>query len=367
MVILHLITRLNQGGTAVWLGHLVREMTKSGHKVTLAAGEVSPGEIEDDLFIQEGGIRIVGLQREVNLRNDLRAFKEIRRLIQEIKPDVINTHTSKAGVVGRIAALSLARKRSVVIHTYHGHILYGYFGKFSSFFIAQVERLLSRFTDHFVVSGLQVLSDLQQKKIIKRNNYTIVRPGVNGLDQIPKDRARDLLGIPTEKFVIGWMGRFEPIKRPDRVVELARNNPKFTFLAAGDGTLLKEMKSFQINNLVLPGWSLAQVIWSAADIAISTSENEAQPIALVEAGLCEIPSVAFDVGSTSDVIQNDVNGFVVKTLDEMEMRLKELSLCRDHTRRLGQQAKKLAEANFSVGQFIDSHLQVYEGVLKKNL
>jgi hypothetical protein len=99
-------------------------MTKSGHKVTLAAGEVSPGEIEDDLFIQEGGIRIVGLQREVNLRNDLRAFKEIRRLIQEIKPDVINTHTSKAGVVGRIAALSLARKRSVVIHTYHGHILY---------------------------------------------------------------------------------------------------------------------------------------------------------------------------------------------------------------------------------------------------
>jgi glycosyltransferase involved in cell wall biosynthesis len=360
VVILHVITRVNQGGTAVWLGHLMRELPKTGDKVVLAAGHIGPGEVEDRLFVEVGGVRIGSLQRQVDVYRDLQALKQVRRLIREIKPDVINTHTSKAGVIGRLATLTLWGTRPIVIHTYHGHILYGYFGRFSNLVIALTERLLSRFTDHFIVSGAQVLKELQGKGIIKKDNYTVVRPGVSSLPQIPKSQAQGLLGIGSAKFVIGWMGRFEPIKRPDRVVALAKNNPEFTFLAAGDGSLLTEIKSQEIPNLILPGWSSAQVIWSASDVAISTSENEAQPIALVEAGMYELPLVAFDVGSTADVIQDDVSGFLVETLSELEARLRQLHLDKEGALRLGKQAKNFSQSRFSVSQFISSHLRVYQ-------
>ena len=123
MRILQIITRVNQGGTAKWIEVLAEGLRESGIENYVAAGRVSKNESEDPVFTLLGGISIEHLNNSINPLNDLKAFVETRRLIKQYQPDVLNTHTSKAGVIGRMAALSLFRNRPILIHTFHGHLL----------------------------------------------------------------------------------------------------------------------------------------------------------------------------------------------------------------------------------------------------
>ena len=127
MRVLHIIARFNVGGTATWITNLSEELVRMGHEVHLLAGEVESNEKEDERFSVLGGIRIKGLSRRVSMFSDLNSIFEIRKQIRAIKPDVINTHTAKAGVVGRIANLLLFSRKAPIVHTVHGHLLTGYF------------------------------------------------------------------------------------------------------------------------------------------------------------------------------------------------------------------------------------------------
>lgn len=363
MVILHLITRVNQGGTAVWLGNLIEGLAHLGHRSLLVAGNVGLDETEDDLFQQSRGIRVPELQRNISLLQDIKALFKIREVIRSTNPDLVNTHTSKAGLLGRLAVFSLMTGRPKVVHTYHGHILYGYFGRFASWGVVIIERILAKVTDRFIVSGKSVLSDLQDCKIISRNNYTVVRPGVAEKERIAKELARNTLGLEAVGPVVGWMGRFEAIKRPELVAELAQRNPSLVFVAAGQGSRLQTIRDLRLPNLVLPGWVDSSLIWSASDIAISTSSNEAQPIVLIEAGMMALPCVAFDVGSVSDVVETNVNGYLVETFDNLEARLLELADSDEVRRQFGNRARSMAVSRFSTVQFVDAHIGAYQYTL----
>ena len=127
--IVHVIARFNQGGTAGWLNVLIEGQRREGNEVFLLSGKVQGNENEDSRFADLGGLHIQGLGRSISLSKDFKVFWALRKKLIELGPDVINTHTAKAGLIGRLAARSIFKRKIAIVHTFHGHILYGYFGK----------------------------------------------------------------------------------------------------------------------------------------------------------------------------------------------------------------------------------------------
>ena len=360
MRIVHVIARFNQGGTAGWLKVLIDGQRLEGNEVILLSGMVQANEIEDGRFPILGGSHIPGLGRSISIIADLKVFWTLRTLLIEIKPDVINTHTAKAGLIGRLAARSIFKNRIAVVHTFHGHILYGYFGRIKTRIFVQLERILSGLTDVILVSGLTVKNELLSKKIGREEQYVVIRPGVPPVVTHSQSVIRQKLSISEKQIVIGWLGRLTDIKRPDRVLEIAKLLPNFIFLLGGDGELLESIRQKAPKNVILVGWTTPVDIWSASDIALLTSANEAQPISLVEAASAGLPLIGEDVGSVSEVIQNTVNGYLTHNLDSRIKAIEKLASDSELRERMGEAAKKAAVELFGVDQFLTTHRLAYE-------
>ena len=362
---MQIMTRVNRGGTAKWLEILAMGLAENGHSNLVVAGFVQGDEVEDALFTNVGGVRVINLGRSVSPLHDFLAFIEIRRLIKEFGPDVVNTHTSKAGVVGRIAAFSILRNKPVIVHTYHGHLLYGYFTGKQVKFIVAIEKSLAKISDLLLVSGERVRDELLREGIGRFAKYKLVNPGVPIPAYDNKLDIRKSLAIKKDDVVVGWLGRFVDIKHPERVIQLAEENPQVKFLMGGDGDLFAQISQLAPENVKLLGWSTPEVIWGAADIAILTSDNEAQPISLVEAGLAGIPSIAFNVGSIDSVISHGATGFLVDDLTQMSLKIGELSTNPAQREELGKNAKHKMLEQYSGQFFVDSHIDAYKSALKE--
>lgn len=360
-----MIARFNQGGTAAWLVTLIEGQRAFGDSVWLLAGNVQNGEKEDPRFSDLDGIRIRGLGRKISLLNDVKTIILIRKQLQVLKPDVINTHTAKAGLIGRIAAWSLGKNRPRIVHTYHGHVLYGYFGTLSSLVFNKIEKILAIITDLILVSGIKVKTELLQAGIGEDVKYVVVRPGVAQVDVLNKSDAKALFSISDEQIVVGWLGRIAQIKRPDRIIELALEFPKLTFLVGGDGELFDQIKNETPDNMHLVGWTTPSLLWSATDIALLTSDNEAQPISLIEAASLKLPLIGEDVGSVSEVIKDGVSGFLTKNHEQRTKAILELSTRPVLRAKMGGMAYEDFQNLFSVGQFIESHRQAYSLVVSQ--
>ena len=317
-----MIARVNRGGTARWLEELIGNLQESGHQTILYAGSVQEGESEDDCFKTLAGKRITGLGRSISLWGDLQAIWQVRKLLKIDSPDVLNTHTAKAGVIGRIAALSLGKKRPAIVHTIHGHLLYGYFSKIKTLIYIQIEKILAAQSDVLIAAGDNVRNELLTTGIGRKEIYVVARPSVRLGSIELSSEARTRLGISQNEIVVGWLGRLAQVKRPDRVIDLAKRFNDLTFIIGGDGDLLSTLKVDLPPNVCLLGWSRPEVIWAVSDIALLTSDNEAQPISLIEAGLAGLPAVAENVGSVSEVVDDKITGFLVSNLGE---RLKAIS------------------------------------------
>ena len=364
MRIVHVIARFNQGGTAGWLNVLIEGQRLEGNEVLLLSGMVQANEIEDDRFPILGGLHIHGLGRSISIFADLKVFWTLRKLLIEIKPDVINTHTAKAGLIGRLAARSIFKHRIAVVHTFHGHILYGYFGRIKTGIFVHLERILSGLTDVILVSGLKVKNELLSKKIGRESQFVVIRPGVLPIVTHSQSFIRQTLAISEKQIVIGWLGRLTDVKRPYRVLEIAKLLPNFIFLLGGDGELLESLRQKAPKNVILIGWTTPVDIWSASDIALLTSANEAQPISLVEAASAGLPLVGEDVGSVSEVIQSTVNGYLTHNLDSRIKAIEKLASDPELRERMGEAAKKTAVELFGVEQFLNTHKLAYVKALK---
>ena len=360
-----MIARVNRGGTARWLDELIKELLKAGHKTVLYAGSVQGSETEDQCFSNHNGKRISGLGRSISLWGDLQAILQVRKILKRELPDVLNTHTAKAGVIGRLAALSLGNKRPAIVHTIHGHLLYGYFSKTKTFIFMLIEKLLALRSDVLIAAGDKVKNELLRAGIGSEKNYVIARPSVRlyGLESRSVSRAR--LGISESEVVIGWLGRLAQVKRPDRVIELAKKLNDLTFVIGGDGDLLDSLRIDLSSNVRLVGWTRPEEIWAASDIALLTSDNEAQPISLIEAGLAGIPAVAENVGSVSEVIDNGVTGILVSNLEERIDAIDSLVKNKELRLQMGKRAKDYCENKFGRQQFLETHIKAYEKALKK--
>jgi glycosyltransferase involved in cell wall biosynthesis len=359
MKVIHVIARMNQGGTAKWIETLTIGLRNQGHEVILLAGNVESNEIEDPSFEALGGIRINGLGRSLSAVNDVKSIFTLRKIFKREEPSIINTHTAKAGAIGRIAAIGLPSK---VVHTFHGHLLYGYFSNYKTKLLITIERILALQTDFFISVGSRVRDDLINAGIGRIEKYIVIAPGFKIEKNFTQQNARYQFGIEPNSFVVGWLGRLVQIKRPDLLLELASELPDVIFLVGGSGELLDLIDNYHGSNLVYVGWTEPDKFWPACDIALLTSDNEGLPTSLIEAAMHGVPIIATNVGSVSEIFINGEGGYLELDADSIRHRIKHLNQNREDLKILSEQAQVYAINKFSVKKFLNDHVTLYESL-----
>jgi glycosyltransferase involved in cell wall biosynthesis len=368
--VLHVVTRMNTGGVAVLLDDLMSSFDPQIVEATLLTGSCDESE-EDYLSIHKPGyrlIRVARLQKKFNLLKDVLAFFEIRRLIKSLNVDVVHTHTSKAGILGRLAA-STVKAKPIRVHTFHGHLLTGYFSMWRTNLIYSIEKFLEGFTDSFVAMGGQVKKDLNSIGLGERVKFNVFFPGLPSKVFISKSIARKELGLEENETYILFVGRMVAIKRPDRLLdsieELVKRKVHIHVLAAGDGELLAALRE-RAKRSGLPitflGWrSDIPNLIAASDIALLTSDNEAVPLTLIEASMAGLPLVSTNVGSVSDVLVNEVNGYLVDsepaTLADALQKLAIDPVLREI---MGKAGRERASRYFSLEKMCADHTELYQ-------
>jgi glycosyltransferase involved in cell wall biosynthesis len=366
---------MNTGGVAVLISELVTGMDPERFDVQLIAGKCSSGE-EDYLYargLRLGEISIPSMSRSLSPYSDLKTFLLLLKYLHQLKPDIVHTHTSKAGLLGRIAA-KIAAPKAKVVHTFHGHLLHGYFSRLATAFITLTERYLAKISDLLISMGKEVKKNLLDAKIGKSQQFVVAFPGVHANEpNLANPAVLKFKADHKVEVIFTFVGRLSPIKRCDRILELASmkevRDASIHFLIIGDGELRKSLENQSAGlPITYIGWESHTEDWLAiSDAAILLSDNEAVPLAMIEAGFAELPVIATNVGSMSDVILNDVNGFLVE-LSTVEIAQKVILLARNETlrRHLGLSGKALASERFSIEAMISKHEEIYSKLMGSN-
>jgi glycosyltransferase involved in cell wall biosynthesis len=362
MRVLHVIARLNVGGTARYITQLANELPKHGIETFIATGFVQGAEVEDESAQSIDLIRINSMGRSIRPIKDHFARMQLDKIIAQVKPDIIHTHTFKAGYVVRM------KKQPVpVIHTFHGHLLDDpEFSGFKSKVIIEVERMLAKKAIKLVTVGRRVAEELLVQRIGHKDQYVNIPPGVVALDVTPRAEALKNLNLPDDgKPIVGWIARVTGVKNPMLALEVADAMPDTQFVLAGGGDLLEQVKAVAPTNVTVIGWADAADVFGASDIILSTSENEGMPVALIEAQLAGKPVVATDVGSVSEVVLNHETGIVTnKNAGSIALALESLLLDKQKRTEMGTLATSRAQALFSVQRMINAHVDLYKSIVK---
>ncbi len=372
-VVLEVISRLNIGGPARMLAELVHRGEDGPFEIVLACGFVQAGEDEIDVTSFSNRLhRIRGLGRAVKPLDDLRAFFSLVRLIRSLRPEVVHTHGAKAGALGRVAAF-MARV-PVRVHTFHGHLLYGYFSTRKTKAVVVVERLLARASTRLVAVGSGVRDDLLRAGIGSRDQYSVILPVGPSVAVVDREVARRSLGLSSKDFVVVGVGRLTRIKRPDRLVEacglLASHHPAAVLLVAGDGELRDEAESHAARvglRCQFLGWvsDLSRVV-AAADVLTIASDNEGTPLAAMEAIGAGLPVVATNVGSMSDVVSDGISGLLAEpSAEALAAALMRVASSPDLLNSLRDGARRDA-VRFSSSVMANEHLDLYSSEIDRN-
>lgn len=372
--VVHILTRPNIGGPSVIVVSLFENLDPNLFSQTLMFGSV--GQLEGDFLKNKNlGLQIIeipGLGRRVKIFDDLKALIFIIKNLQKLKPHIVHTHMAKAGALGRLSAAIVGVP--IRIHTYHGHLLSGYFRSSFTRLIVLAERSLAKLTTFSIVVGEQVRQDLIEHKICSVEKSISISPGINPINRLEKSSSCSQLGLPLDRPVIMFVGRLARIKRPDIFVELARrfeNHPlRPIFAFVGDGPLADQLKleSAHLDNVVFSGWRQdLDVVYSAADIVVLCSDNEGMPLSLIEASSIGVPIIASNVGSVCEIVVNGENGLLVEAgnID---------SFCSSTIRLLENQSlrQKMSESqhksrtNFTLEQSASHHAAIYQKLFLEN-
>ena len=372
--ILRIIARMNVGGPAWQVSVLTRGLDEHRFESRLVVGDVGEGEA-DFIALRDPdlpALKIPALGRSVRFGDDLRAFVAIRRAIRDYRPDIVHTHTAKAGVLGRLAAATC--RVPVRVHTFHGHVLHGYFNRWVTRLVRIVEGLLARRTTALVAVGERVRDELLGAGIGRSDQYVVIPPGVALEARPDRVSARNGLGLPLNRPLVLFVGRLTAVKRPDRLIEamalVLDTRPDAVLAIAGEGELLEETRSRAEplgESVRFLGWQRDIAgLYAAADCMVLTSDNEGMPVTLIEAAMAGVPSVTTDVGSAREVVLDGVTGLVVApdaaAVADGLVRL----LDNDLRHRMGAAARARAEAEFDTRRLITDHESLYERLVAAN-
>lgn len=368
--VLRLIARMNVGGPAQQIVGLQRGLDTDRFESRLVTGSVGPGE-EDHLLLRAPDLevtRLEGLGRPVRVAGDAQAFAQVIQEMRRFQPDIVHTHTAKAGVLGRVAALRAGVP--AMVHTYHGHLLHGYFSRPVTAGVVLVERALARRTTRILAVGERVRDDLLAARIGRREQYRVVPPGVQIETAPERSVAREELGLPDDAPVVAFVARLTEVKQPLRFLAVARllaeQRTDIRFLVAGEGPLAEEMRQAATGlPIAFLGWRAdVERIYAAADVVLLTSDNEGMPVSLIEAGLCGRPAVTTDVGSAREVVQDGLTGRVVDapTSEALASAVAELLASPTLLTEMGERAQEHCRTHFGMDRLVRDMELLYEEI-----
>ena len=372
---MQLIARMNVGGPAVIVAELMRDLDSHRFQSVLITGYCADDEADylEEVATDIPATRINGLGRSVSVLGDIKSFFALLRIIRRFQPDVIHTHTAKAGVLGRIAGL-IAYPRAKRIHTYHGHLLHGYFSPLKTRLVVLIEKFLAFISVTLVAIGNQVKNDLLDAGVGEPKQYSVIFPGLEDLAIQSKTSARIELGLESNKTYVVFVGRLTQIKRPDRLIEIARhlkvNHPRIELLIAGAGEKFAEIQEVANREslpMVFLGWrnDIGRIL-SASDIAILCSDNEGIPLTLIQASQAGLPIISTNVGSVHDIVIGGETGLLTETnTQNLIQAVDELLSNSSKMAKFGLAAKVRAESYFSLKGMIQAHEELYSQVITK--
>ena len=323
--VLRLFSRLNIGGPSLHVILLSQGLRPLGYDTRLVVGRESPREGNMLALAAERGVAcetMAGLGREIAPLSDLRALFGLVRLMRAWRPAIVHTHTAKAGLVGRLAAR--AARVPTVVHTFHGHVLRGYFSPSKERLFRGLEAFLARTADALVAVSDAVKRDLVELGVAPERKIHVIPLGLELsalAGALPRGVLRREAGIEPEAPLVGIVGRLVPIKDVPTFLAAARRvrerRPDARFAVVGDGderaALEAQSRSLGLSGaLHFFGWRRdLEAVYGDLDVVVNASRNEGTPVALIEALAAARPVVATAVGGTPDLVGRDERGLLV--------------------------------------------------------
>lgn len=383
--VLRVIARLNVGGPALHVAHLSSELDRLGYETTLVAGRVGEGEGSMEYFADELGVRplyVDELQRDISAAPDAAAVSRLVQLIRDLRPDVLHTHTAKAGAVGRVAALlSGVARPPVIVHTFHGHVLRGYFTPGRARVFQQIERTLARSSDALIAVSPQVRDDLVDLGVAPAGKIAVIRLGLDLERRVAsppgsREAVRAELGVPPDALLVGWLGRMTEIKRTEDLLaafaELRRRGVDAYLALIGDGPLrdplfaTAEKLGIADRTRFVGFREQVAEFYAAADVVALTSANEGTPVTVIESLAAGCPVVVTDVGGVRDIVKDGHSGFLVPAEDVggIADRLERLGADAGLRARMGEAGRAWVLPRYSVPRLVEDVDRLYRTLLQ---
>ena len=360
--VVHVLTRTNIGGPSVMLVDLINGLDASRFRHTIIRGAAVAAE--GDYLVNHPVacevITLPELRRSIGVLAEIRSLWRISKLLRRLQPDIVHTHMAKAGIVGRLAAL--VSRRPIRIHTFHGHLLHGYFSKVVGGLFVGIERIFRSITTYSLVVGGATRRDLIAKRIIGESTSAVVLPGAKPIDRLDPTATRTRLGLPTDKVIMGFVGRLSGIKRPDRFLSLASGIPEAHFVTFGNGPLHSEVKQraqSQSNVSVFDFSTNLAEVFAAIDVMVLTSDNEGVPLSVMEAAAAGIPVVSMRVGGVAEIVEHGVTGLLVNNDEELRTAVVQLIHNTDLRASMGATAQRTIHDRCSLTNYLNIHDDVY--------
>ncbi|MGN6398625.1 MAG: glycosyltransferase [Mucilaginibacter sp.] len=394
--ILRILNRLNIGGPTYNVAYLSRFLDPC-FQTSVLAGAKEPYEGNSDYILKDLGIHfeyVPCMNRSINPRKDIRAYRYIYNKIRNEKPDIVHTHAAKAGVLGRLAAHRSPGKKKIIIHTYHGNVFDGYFSPLKTKIFLVVERYLCGISDAIVAISEKQKHDLVSKyKIAPAGKVHVIKLGFDlqrftEEQDIKRNSFRNSYGIAEDEVVIVITGRLTAIKNHSLFIESLTllkqqgTKRKFKAFVVGDGELREAIIAMSKNSgfsfcapgddnydadIIFTSWRKdIDVINAGADIVALTSLNEGTPVSIIEAQASATAVICTDVGGVKDVVRDGQTGFVcnggAEIFAEKLLQLIENSELRN---RLALNGRKSALENYSYNRLVKETEDLYRDLLSK--
>jgi glycosyltransferase involved in cell wall biosynthesis len=386
-----LVTRLNIGGPSTQVVELSSRLSARGFETLLIHGQIGAGEGDMSYLLERRSpppraVQVAALKRTISPASDARAAWQVYRLLCEFKPHIVHTHMAKAGAVGRLAAMAYnrtagRRARARLVHTYHGHVLEGYFGRAKTRVFIAAERSLAAATDRIVAISPRIRDELvHDYRIGRAEQYRVVPlgfdlKGLAAIDDEARAAARAALEIAPGVPVVTTVGRLTAIKDQMLFLEVARRvtgeHGSAVFLIAGDGELRASLEraaeQFHIADRVrFLGWRRdLETVYGATDILLLTSRNEGTPVALIESLAAGCAGVSTDVGGVADVMPTTDVGLLAaaRNVDQLADHVCRLIADPQRRRAMGEAGRRLVLGRYGIDRLVSDIERLYRDLL----
>ncbi|MDX2360488.1 MAG: glycosyltransferase [Crocinitomicaceae bacterium] len=350
--VLRIINRFNIGGPTYNATFLTAFLGEK-YETMLVGGLPDVGESDSLYILEQYGVKpqlIKEMVRQPNIKSDREAYQKLKQIIEEFKPDIVHTHASKAGALGRKAAA--ACNVPIIIHTFHGHVFHSYFGRVKTSIFKAIEKNLAKKSDAIIaISNIQKNELTQEHKICSADKVRVVPLGFDLQSFHDKriserENTRKKYGIEPDEIAIGIIGRLAPIKNHDYFLDVIEQvfdqaDEKIKCFIVGDGPeresiilRVNEINKKGNNSIQLTSWISDIGTFNAGmDLICLTSKNEGTPVSLIEAQAGGIPVVTTEVGGVKDIVLEGETGFIVPADNKKMFVEKVLELVNDEKKR----------------------------------